>query len=120
MVASEDGRAAYCAVNSCLVLLPMAAGHEVYTVEGLAEGATLADAQQAMAAGGGSQCGYCTPGILVTARALLDRDPHPSRELIREAISGNLCRCTGYLQILEAIEAACQRSPAGPSTEEAP
>jgi carbon-monoxide dehydrogenase small subunit len=107
-------------VLSCLVLGVECDGRRIETVEGLAKDGRLDPLQDAFADLGGSQCGYCTPGILVTARALLDRDPHPSRELIREAISGNLCRCTGYLQILEAIEAACQRSPAGPSTEEAP
>jgi aerobic-type carbon monoxide dehydrogenase small subunit (CoxS/CutS family) len=58
-----------------------------------------------------AQCGYCTPGILVTAKALLDREPHPTRERIREALSGNLCRCTGYLQIIEAVEAAAAATP---------
>jgi carbon-monoxide dehydrogenase small subunit len=58
---------------------------------------------------GGSQCGYCTPGIIVTAKALLDREPNPTRDQIKEALSGNLCRCTGYLQIFEAVESAIQR-----------
>jgi carbon-monoxide dehydrogenase small subunit len=65
--------------------------------------------QECFADLGAAQCGYCTPGILVTAKVLLDREPHPSREAIREALSGNLCRCTGYLQIVEAVEAAAER-----------
>src|SRR5262245_24636137 len=101
MVADEDGRAAYRAVNSCLVLLPMIAGHEIYTVESLAASGALVDAQQAMAAAGGSQCGYCTPGFVMSLFAehyRLDRtsacDPH--------AMAGNLCRCTGYRPIRDA------------------
>jgi carbon-monoxide dehydrogenase small subunit len=65
--------------------------------------------QECFADLGAAQCGYCTPGILVTAKVLLDREPHPSREAIREALSGNLCRCTGYLQIVEAVEAAAEK-----------
>jgi carbon-monoxide dehydrogenase small subunit len=93
-------------VLSCLVLAPECEGRRVETVEGLANDGRLDPLQEAFADLGAAQCGYCTPGILITARALLDREPHPSREVIREAISGNLCRCTGYLQIVEAIEAA--------------
>lgn len=93
-------------VLSCLVLAPECAGRAVVTVEGLARDGRLDPLQDTFADLGGSQCGYCTPGILITARALLDREPNPSRELIREALSGNLCRCTGYLQIIEAVEAA--------------
>ena len=101
MVADEAGRAAYRAVNSCLVLLPTIAGHEIYTVESLAASGALSDAQQAMAAAGGSQCGYCTPGFVMSLFAehyRLDRtgacDPH--------AMAGNLCRCTGYRPIRDA------------------
>jgi carbon-monoxide dehydrogenase small subunit len=93
-------------VLSCLVLAPECAGRDVVTVEGLVKDGRLDPLQETFADLGGSQCGYCTPGILITARALLDREPNPSRELIREALSGNLCRCTGYLQIIEAVEAA--------------
>jgi carbon-monoxide dehydrogenase small subunit len=75
-------------------------------VEGLAEGPELSALQAAFADKGAAQCGYCTPGILVTAQALLDRNPHPTRAEIAEALSGNLCRCTGYLQIFEAVEEA--------------
>ena len=76
------------------------------TVEGLTSQGNLHPLQEAFADLGAAQCGYCTPGILVTAKALLDQNPHPNRDQIREAISGNLCRCTGYLQIFEAVEAA--------------
>lgn len=93
-------------VLSCLVLALECDGREVLTVEGLASDARLHPLQDAFADLGAAQCGYCTPGILVTAKALLDKNPHPTREEIREAISGNLCRCTGYLQIFEAVEEA--------------
>jgi len=97
------------AVLSCLMLGVEAAGHEITTVEGLAQDGDLHPLQAAFADLGGSQCGYCTPGFLVTARALLDRNPDPSREEIREALSGNLCRCTGYNQIFESVEEAARR-----------
>src|SRR3954464_4830396 len=87
------------------------AGRDVVTVEGLVSDGRLHPLQDAFADLGAAQCGYCTPGILITAKALLDRDPHPSREQIREALSGNLCRCTGYLQIIEAVEAAAASTP---------
>jgi carbon-monoxide dehydrogenase small subunit len=93
-------------VLSCLVLAVDCEGTDIETVEGLARGATLHPLQAAFADLGGAQCGYCTPGILMTAKALLDADPSPSRARIEEAISGNLCRCTGYQQICESIEAA--------------
>ena len=93
-------------ILSCLSLGLDAAGHEITTVEGLACEARLHPLQRAFADLGGSQCGYCTPGILVTAKALLERIENPSREQIREALSGNLCRCTGYQQIFESVEAA--------------
>jgi carbon-monoxide dehydrogenase small subunit len=93
---------------SCLVLAVECEGRRVETVEGLARGAELHPLQAAFADLGAAQCGYCTPGILMTAKALLEREPNPSRERIREAISGNLCRCTGYQQVCEAIEAAAR------------
>jgi carbon-monoxide dehydrogenase small subunit len=96
-------------VLSCLVLAVECGGREVETVEGLARGGRLHPLQETFADLGGSQCGYCTPGILMTAAALLDRNPDPTREEIREALAGNLCRCTGYLQIVEAVEAAARR-----------
>jgi len=92
-------------VLACLVLAHECAGRAVTTVEGLARDGRLDPLQDAFADRGAAQCGYCTPGILVTARALLDHEPQPSRDRIREALSGNLCRCTGYGQIVEAVEA---------------
>ncbi|MGE0042463.1 MAG: (2Fe-2S)-binding protein [Vicinamibacterales bacterium] len=96
-------------VLSCLALGVESGGRAVETIEGMAADGRLHPLQDAFADLGGSQCGYCTPGILLTAKALLDREPQPSRELIKEALSGNLCRCTGYLQIFEAVEAAIVR-----------
>ena len=94
---------------SCLVLALECEGRSIDTVEGLARGAELHPLQAAFADLGAAQCGYCTPGILMTAKALLAHEPHPSRERINEAISGNLCRCTGYQQIVEAIEEGAKR-----------
>jgi len=93
---------------SCLELAVDCEGREIETVEGLARGTELHPLQAAFADHGGSQCGYCTSGMLMTAKALLDKEPAPSRERIKEAISGNLCRCTGYQQIWEAIEDAAR------------
>src|SRR5437667_11670490 len=93
-------------VLSCLVLALECAGRRVLTIEGLSADGRLHPLQDAFADLGAAQCGYCTPGILVTAKALLDRNPHPDRDQIREALSGNRCRCTGYLQTFEAVEAA--------------
>ena|SRR6516162_661724 len=93
-------------VLSCLSLAAQCAGRRVETVEGMAEGGTLHPLQQAFAELGAAQCGYCTPGILLTAQALLARQPRPSREEIEHALAGNLCRCTGYLKIYEAVERA--------------
>jgi len=94
---------------SCLVLGAACAGRRIETVEGMANGAELHPLQAAFADLGAAQCGYCTPGILMTAKALLDKDLNVNREQIKEAISGNLCRCTGYQQIFEAIEEAARR-----------
>ncbi len=93
-------------VLSCLVLALECDGCGVTTIEGLGSSGRLHPLQTAFADLGAAQCGYCTPGILLTAKALLDKNPHPTRDQIREALSGNLCRCTGYLQIFEAVEAA--------------
>ncbi len=93
-------------VLSCLVLALECDNRNVLTVEGMGADGKLHPLQDAFADLGAAQCGYCTPAILVTAKALLDRNPHPNRDQIREALSGNLCRCTGYLQIFEAVEAA--------------
>ena len=94
---------------ACLELALECEGRAIETVEGLANGSALHPLQAAFADLGGAQCGYCTPGILMTAKALLEKEPHPSRERIREAISGNLCRCTGYQQIYESIEEGARR-----------
>jgi carbon-monoxide dehydrogenase small subunit len=83
-------------------------GRDIRTIEGLAEGTQLHPLQAAFADLGGSQCGYCTSGMVMTAKALLDKDPAPSRERIKEALSGNLCRCTGYQQIWESVEQAAR------------
>jgi aerobic-type carbon monoxide dehydrogenase small subunit (CoxS/CutS family) len=93
---------------SCLVLAIECEGRSIETVEGLGRGAALHPLQSAFADLGAAQCGYCTPGILMTAKALLEKEKNPSRERIKEAISGNLCRCTGYQQIFEAIEEAAR------------
>ena len=91
---------------SCLTLALECEGRSIETIEGLAQGTKLHPLQAAFADLGGSQCGYCTPGVIMTAKALLEAEPNPSRERIKEAVSGNLCRCTGYIQIVEAIEEA--------------
>jgi len=96
-------------VLSCLLIAAECEGRDVATIEGLAEHGRLHPLQEEFADRGAAQCGYCTPGILLTAKALLDREPRPSRDRIREALSGNLCRCTGYTQIIEAVEAAAAR-----------
>ena len=97
-----DGRARL----SCLTLALDACGAKVTTVEGLKRGATLHPLQKAWAVTGGSQCGFCTPGFLMTSKALLDGNPRPSEEEIRRALSGNICRCTGYVKIIEAVKLA--------------
>jgi carbon-monoxide dehydrogenase small subunit len=97
-------------ILSCLALpIEYQAPAQILTVEGLADGATLHPLQETFAELGAAQCGYCTPGMLVTARALLDQTPSPTRAQIVEALSGNLCRCTGYVKIFEAVELAAER-----------
>jgi carbon-monoxide dehydrogenase small subunit len=93
-------------VNSCMVLAVECDGACVLTVEGLAHDGVLDPIQQAIIDEGGVQCGFCTPGVLISAKALLDRNPEPSDDDIREALVGNLCRCTGYLRIIEAVKEA--------------
>ena len=100
-------------VLTCLVLAVECEGRAIETVEGLCRGAELHPLQAAFADLGGAQCGYCTPGILMTAKALLDGEPDPGRERIKEAIAGNLCRCTGYQQIFESIEEAARQMRCG-------
>jgi len=96
-------------VLACLTLPALVGDADVTTVEGLATGEALHSLQVAFAEEGAAQCGYCTPGMLMTAKALLDASPRPTRDEIAHAISGNLCRCTGYTAIYEAIEKAAQR-----------
>jgi len=100
-----DGRA----ILSCLMLGLDADGRDVKSIEGMAEGATLHPLQQTFADLGAAQCGYCSPGFLLTAEELLQKNPNPSRDAIREALSGNICRCTGYIKIYEAVELAAAR-----------
>jgi aerobic-type carbon monoxide dehydrogenase small subunit (CoxS/CutS family) len=96
-------------ILSCLALAVEGQGVEIRTVEGLADGSRLHPLQQAFAQLGAAQCGYCTPGILLTAEALLHVTPRPDRDSIRAALAGNLCRCTGYTKILDAVELAAGR-----------
>ena len=96
-------------VLSCLALPADLADAEITTVEGMAEGGRLHPLQQAFAELGAAQCGYCTPGILLTAQALLADRPSPTRQEVKEALAGNLCRCTGYTKILDAVELAALR-----------
>jgi carbon-monoxide dehydrogenase small subunit len=97
------------AVNSCMVLAVECDGMQVVTVEGLAKDGVLDPIQQTIIEHGAVQCGFCTPGILISARALIDRTPDPSEDEIREALVGNLCRCTGYLRIVDAVKEAASR-----------
>jgi carbon-monoxide dehydrogenase small subunit len=100
-----DGRS----ILSCLMLGLEAEGREVKTIEGMAIGAELHPLQQTFADTGAAQCGYCSPGFLLVAEELLQKSPNPSRAEIQEALSGNLCRCTGYIKIYEAVELAAAR-----------
>jgi len=93
-------------VNSCIVLAVEADGREITTIEGLAQSDKLDKIQESFVENAAVQCGYCTPGMIMSAKALLTRNPHPTEEEVREAIAGNLCRCTGYVNIVKAILAA--------------
>ncbi len=95
-------------VISCLILAADAEGHDVVTIEGLAEGEELHPVQRAFHETGAVQCGFCTPGMVLAAKALLDRNPDPTPAEIRSALSGNLCRCTGYTKIVRAVEQAAE------------
>jgi carbon-monoxide dehydrogenase small subunit len=99
-------------VNSCLVMAPKVEGRKVETVEGLGTRDSLHPLQQSFIDHGAVQCGFCTPGILMSSKALLNRNPSPTQEEIKEAISGHLCRCTGYRQIVEAVEGASKKGKA--------
>ncbi len=118
--ACEQGECGSCSVLldgvlvcSCLVLAAQADGHEVTTVEGLADGAELHPVQRAFVAAGAVQCGFCTPGLVVATVDLLAQVPSPSDDEIREALSGNLCRCTGYAKIFDAVRAAAAELASG-------
>lgn len=100
-------------VTSCLVLAPEADGREVVSIEGLATNGTLSPVQQAFIDAGGVQCGFCTPGMVMAATALLERNSNPTFEDIRNGLAGNLCRCTGYTKIYQAVELAAQRMTSG-------
>lgn len=100
-------------VNSCLVLALQVEGREILTIEGLAQDGELHPVQDAFIDHGAIQCGFCTPGMILTGKALLDVNPTPNRKEIRQAISGNLCRCTGYQKIVEALEDAAERMAGG-------
>jgi carbon-monoxide dehydrogenase small subunit len=113
--ACEQGECGSCSVLldgtlvcACLVLAAQADGHEVTTVEGLADGERLHRVQRAFLEAGAVQCGFCTPGLVVAAADLLERSPAPGEEEVREALSGNLCRCTGYEKILDAVQLAAR------------
>ncbi len=96
------------AVNSCLVLAVECDGSDITTIEGLGRDSRLDPVQQAIIDAGGVQCGFCTPGVLISARALLDRNPQPTETEIRAALVGNLCRCTGYVRIVEGVKEAAR------------
>lgn len=100
-----DGRT----VNSCMVPAVTVSGKAIVTVEGLAAGDKLHPLQQSFIDHGAVQCGFCTPGMLLSAKALLDKNPNPSRQEIRQAVAGNICRCTGYTKIVDAVEAAAKQ-----------
>jgi aerobic carbon-monoxide dehydrogenase small subunit len=115
--ACEQGECGSCSVLldgtlvcACLVLAAQADGHDVTTVEGLADGETLDPVQQAFVEAGAVQCGFCTPGLVVAAASLLRTNTNPTDDEIREALSGNLCRCTGYAKIVDAVKLAAERA----------
>jgi carbon-monoxide dehydrogenase small subunit len=116
--ACHEGECGSCTVlvngipmNSCLILAPQVQGSEIVTVEGLADGETLSSVQQAFLDLGAVQCGYCTPGLLLAAKAFLETCPDPSPEQIRKGLEGNICRCTGYVKIIDAVVAAAKTMP---------
>ncbi len=115
--ACEQGECGSCSVLmdgtlvcACLVLAAQADGHEIVTVEGLAEGGRLHRVQEAFVDAGAVQCGFCTPGLVVATAALLGENPAPTEDDVREALSGNLCRCTGYAKIFDAVRLAAERA----------
>ncbi|MCF7794571.1 MAG: (2Fe-2S)-binding protein [Candidatus Cloacimonetes bacterium] len=98
------------AVNSCLVLAAQINGAKIETVENLEKDDILDNLQQSFVENGAIQCGFCTPGMLMSAKALLDKNPHPTEEEIKEALEGNLCRCTGYIPIIKSVKKAAEKS----------
>jgi aerobic carbon-monoxide dehydrogenase small subunit len=115
--ACEQGECGSCSVYldgelvcACLVLAAQVDGHEVVTVEGLARGDDLHPVQAAFVEAGAVQCGFCTPGLVVAVADLLERVPDPSEDVVREALSGNVCRCTGYVKIFDAVRLAAERT----------
>jgi len=101
-------------VLACITLAANADGHQIETVEGLADGGRLSRLQQGFHEKLGSQCGFCTPGLVMASEALLRRNPDPSEDDIREALAGNICRCTGYVKIIEAVQSAAQTKEPAP------
>lgn len=113
----EEGECGACtvlvdgkAISSCLTLGPQVQGKEIVTIEGLEGENELHPLQKAFVDHSATQCGFCTPGMILSAKALLDKNPHPTEEEVRIALSGNLCRCTGYIKIVESVLAASKRS----------
>ncbi|MBO9540340.1 (2Fe-2S)-binding protein [bacterium] len=118
--ACHEGECGSCTVlvdgvpmNSCLILAPQAQGAEIVTVEGLADGETLDRVQEAFLACGAVQCGYCTPGLLISAKAFLEKCPDPTPEEVRKGMEGNICRCTGYMKVVDAVVQAAKSSKGG-------
>ncbi|WP_434511744.1 (2Fe-2S)-binding protein [Desulfitobacterium sp. AusDCA] len=99
------------AVNSCMVLAIQADGSEVTTIEGLSQGNKLHPLQESFIEAGAVQCGFCTPGMILSAKALLDENPHPTEEEIKQGMAGNFCRCTGYAAIMRAVQAVADKNP---------
>ncbi len=101
------------AVNACIVLAAEADGKEIVTIEGLADGDTLHPIQEAFVEVGGLQCGFCTPGMIMSAKVLLDKNPNPDDDEIRKGLEGNFCRCTGYTKIIESVKVAAAKLSGG-------
>jgi len=121
----EDGTCGACTVlmdgvpvRSCLLLAAEVQGKKIVTIEGLSDGEKLHPVQEAFVQHGGSQCGYCSPGMILTAKALLDKNPSPTEQEVRQAISGNLCRCTGYTKVVESVMSATEKQAPSPQEEE--
>lgn len=114
--ACHEGECGSCTVlvdgtpmNACLIMAPQIEGREVVTIEGLADGEVLDPVQEAFVEQGAVQCGFCTPGLVISARALLQKNPHPTYQEVREGLEGNICRCTGYMKVLGAVLDAARK-----------